>query len=436
MIIKIKCKNEFLLDILNRNPNTDFGVYARPLKKGVVIGHVVNSHQYDIVFQDTKYSYLPEESNQIDFQSYCSPLVVMDICTDFFSHLLKAKNEVLSKELSWLNKTIGNIDTEKCTIEIPSFYINSSWVRSEVFLLSKYFEGIKTQHQNGHNFKLIIVANSVFDAMNLLSLTALFTHITNDYGIYTYIDESFADKYARILTNLDNVPYFVFYLFIKRTVRSEKLFLLVKPVFESYLLKQGLKTELTWYPTHQARIIYILEKLDFQIPILDIGCGELLYYKKVMSKGFKKSYFAVDTDEHFEDIAMAIGSRYAENNLFFYSDLNLYPDQEKVNIIMSEVIEHNTKENATVLIKQALGLQFASIIITTPNADFNKYYSETMERRHDDHQFEPTADEFRQLIVDSVIDVPNLEICFDFIGDNINGVQPTQVCIITKKEVK
>ncbi len=28
MIIKIKCKNEFLLDILNRNPNTDFGIYA------------------------------------------------------------------------------------------------------------------------------------------------------------------------------------------------------------------------------------------------------------------------------------------------------------------------------------------------------------------------------------------------------------------------
>ncbi|MBK6500685.1 MAG: hypothetical protein IPG00_22085 [Saprospiraceae bacterium] len=67
-----------------------------------------------------------------------------------------------------------------------------------------------------------------------------------------------------------------------------------------------------------------------------------------------------------------------------------------------------------------MGLQFASIIITTPNADFNKYYSETMERRHDDHQFEPTADEFRQLIVDSVTDVPNLEICFDFIGGIIS----------------
>ncbi len=436
MIIKIKCKNEFLLDILNRNPNTDCGLYARPLKKGVVIGNVINSHQYDIVFQDSKYSYLPEESNQIDFQSYCSPLVVMDICTDFFSHLLKAKYDVLSKELSWLHRTIGDIDIEKCTIEIPSFYINSSWVRNELFLISKYFEGVTTQYQKGHNFKLVIEANSVFDAINLLSLTALFTHITNEYGIYTYIEESFADKYARILTNLDNVPYFVFYLFIKRAVRSEKLFLMVKPVFESYLLKQGLNTKLTWYPTHQARIIYILDKLDFNIPILDIGCGELLYYKKVMSKGFKQSYYAVDSDEKFEDIATAIGARYSENNLSFFSDLNQYPDQEKVNIIMSEVIEHNTKENALSLIKRTLSLNFASIIVTTPNADFNKYYSETMERRHDDHQFEPSADEFKKLIWEGVNNDETLEVYFDFIGDNINGVQPTQVCIITKKEVK
>ena len=103
---------------------------------------------------------------------------------------------------------------------------------------------------------------------------------------------------------------------------------------------------------------------------------------------------------------------------------------------MSEVIEHNTKENALSLIKRTLSLNFASIIVTTPNADFNKYYSETMERRHDDHQFEPSADEFKKLIWEGVNNDETLEVYFDFIGDNINGVQPTQVCIITKKEVK
>ena len=50
----------------------------------------------------------------------------------------------------------------------------------------------------------------------------MITHITNEYGEYTYIDDSFAQKYARILTNIDDVPYFVFYLFIKRAVKSER----------------------------------------------------------------------------------------------------------------------------------------------------------------------------------------------------------------------
>jgi hypothetical protein len=42
--------------------------------------------------------------------------------------------------------------------------------------------------------------------------------------------------------------------------------------------------------------------------------------------------------------------------------LNQYPDQEKVNIIMSEVIEHNTKENALSLIKRALGLNLHRLL--------------------------------------------------------------------------
>jgi hypothetical protein len=432
MIIKIKSENPHLLDILYKNPNTDFGVYARPLKRGVVIGHVVSPAQYDIVFQDTKYSYLPEDSNQIDFQSYCNPLVVMDICTDFFSHLLKSKKEAYQKELTWLHKNLGDLDTQTCSIEIPSFYIHSGWMRDDSFLLSKYFKGISVQHQSGYIYSLSIQAKSIFEAINLLSLTSLFTHITNDYGIYTYINESFADKYARILTNLDHVPYFVFYLFVKKAVRSESLFEVVKPVFESYLSHQGLTANLTWLPTHQARIKYITEYLDVQTPILDIGCGELLYFKKMMLRGFRQPYYAVDIDPRFETVANAIKNRYESSGLEFYTNLDQYKNNEMVNVIISEVIEHNTKEDAVALLRSILKFQYKSVIITTPNAEFNKYYSETMERRHEDHVFEPTRAEFKEIIHKSVGDESGLTIKFDHIGDSLNGVQPTQVCIITK----
>ena len=70
MIIQIRSNNPHLLDVLNKNPNTDFGIYAKSLRNGQLIGNAVNTHQYDVVFQDTRYSYLPEESNQPLYQFF------------------------------------------------------------------------------------------------------------------------------------------------------------------------------------------------------------------------------------------------------------------------------------------------------------------------------------------------------------------------------
>ncbi len=60
MILKIRSKNDYLLDILFKNPNTDYGLYFKTLKNGQIVGNAVNKHYYEVVFQDTKYSYLPE----------------------------------------------------------------------------------------------------------------------------------------------------------------------------------------------------------------------------------------------------------------------------------------------------------------------------------------------------------------------------------------
>lgn len=432
MIIKIRSNNDYLLDILYKNPNTDLGLYAKSLKNGVVIGNAISRNEYHVLFQDMRHSYLPEDSNQIDFQSFCNPMVAIDMCNDFFTHLLKLREEVNAKEISWLGKTIGEIDTMKCTIEIPTFYINSSWVKQGEFLLAKYMSGIAITHKVGHNYTLVISGESVFEAINKLSLVSLFTHITNDYGIFTFIDEQFAEKYARILTNLDDVPYFIFYLFIKRAVRAEKIFNAIKPVFETYMAANGLEVDFTWYPTHRARIKYITDRLQLDKPILDMGCGELQYYRAVMKLGFKKMYYAVDSDEKFQERAEKLSTSYEEDNLQFYTSLHDFNATEKINIILSEVIEHNSKEEAIQLIKALLKLNFEQIIITTPNSEFNVYYSETLEKRHEDHQFEPTAAEFKELIQQCIGDDKSLVVEYEHIGDKINGVQPTQTCIITK----
>lgn len=433
MTIKIHSQNPYFLDLLYKNPNTDLGLYAKPLKNGIVIGNVIDANNYEIIFQDTKYSYLPEDSNTIDFQSYCSPLAILNICTEFFTHSLKSREEYASSTLSWLNITQGEIDTHTCEIIVPTFYVYSSWYRDGVFLLSKYFKGIELTHLVGRNFELKISTNSIFDAINLLTLVSLFTHITNEYGVFTFIDEMFATKYIRILTNLENVPYFVFYLFIKRAVKNDKQFQIVKPICETYLLKEGIEAKLSYLGTHHDRVKYISKKLDLNTSIVDIGCGEFIYYKKMMNLKFSKTYYAIDKEEHFERLGSAIATRYDSNNLVFYTSIDDCKTTEKVNIILTEVIEHNTVENAKELLKKALKFNFEKIIITTPNVSFNKFYADDLESRHDDHHFEFTEKEFEIFINDCIENNQSYSVTFDFIGDKLNNIQPTQVAIIQNK---
>ncbi len=433
MIIQIKSKNDFLADVLHKNPDTDHGLYLAPLKKGVVAGNIVSKHQYDVLFQDSKYSYLPEESNAIDFQSYCSPLVILDMCTILFAHLLKSKEDVLNKNIAWLSKSIQEVDTEECVIEVPNFFIDSSWSKNKNFLLVKYFPQLNVEHKTGNNYHLTIKAKSIFEAMNLLCIISMFVHVTNDYGIFTYIDDYFSQKYSRILCNVDKVPYFVFYLFIIRTVKNDQQFDNVKLPFEKYLACQGLECELTSYRTHEARLRCITSLIDPIFPVLDVGCGELIYYRRLRSLKYSNNYYAVDEDASFGNLASNLKDRYGDDSLHFFTSLDELPTIGKCNIILSEVIEHNSKEEAKSLINKLLKFEFNQLIITTPNCDFNKYYDEDMERRHDDHDFEMGSDEFQSFIQDIFKNENSYNYVFSGIGDKVDGIQPTQVCVIKLK---
>lgn len=432
MIIQIKSPNEHLLDLLFKNPDTDLGLYFKPLKNGIIAGNIVSAHEYEVVFQDAQSSYMPEDGDQLDFQSYSSPLALLHICTELFAHILKDKASFKAQELKWLGKTQGALDTDSCTITVPTLYIDSGWYRDGQHLLSKYFPGVTVTHRKGRNFSLEVAGTSVFEAFNLLNLVALLTHVTNEHGLFKYIDDTFAAKYVRVLTNIEQVPYFVFYLYAKRAVKSAKQFELVKPVMEQYLAGQGIVASLTWYGTQQDRQQFITGRLDTNTAVLDIGCGELSYYKRMLNKGLRAAYYAVDEEERFAQLGADIARRMEANNLQFFTRLEDCRTEEPVNIIMSEVIEHNSLEEAAALIRKALTYNFRQIIITTPNADFNIFYRDSDTFRHDDHQFELSREAFRQLIGDCVKGISSIRTEFAQIGDKLNDIQPTQACIISR----
>jgi hypothetical protein len=431
MILKIKSSNDRLPDILYKNPGTDNGLYCKPLKNGQVIGNTVGKNEYEVVFQDKKYSYCPEDSNAIDYQSYCSPLAALHVCNELFGHILKSRAEFAETPVKWLGITQGEADNAACTIEIPSFYIDSTWYRNGRFLLSKYFKGIEVVQQSPRIFRLTVTGKSIFDAFNLLALVAIFAHVTNNYAIFTYIDDSMAQKLGRILTNIENVPYFVFYLFIMRAVKSVKQFEDLKPIFERYLANNGLQANLVIESTMRQRTSFITNLLELNIPIVDIGCGELTYYKKMMMRDFTAPYYAVDNNPDMEQLAETIAHRYEDNKLFFYPSLEAFTSGEQVNILLTEVIEHNTLDEAKELITKALSYNFNKLIITTPNVEFNSFYSMEEEFRHKDHRFELKRDEFQSLIT-SCIKGHNVNVEYFYLGDSLNGIQPTQGCIIKK----
>jgi hypothetical protein len=431
MILIIKSLNDRLLDILCKNPDTDKGLYCKPLRNGQIIGNAVGRHEYEVVFQDRHGSYCPEENNEIDYQSYCSPLATLNVCNELFGHLLKSRNDYANTMIKWLNVTQGEVDNTACTIEIPSFYIDSNWYRNGRFLLSKYFDGIEVEQQSQRIFRLKVSAKSVFDAFNLLALVALFAHVTNSHGMYLYIDDNLAQKLGRILTNLENVPYFVFYLFIMRAVRSLKQFETFKPIFENYLANNGLKANLLIESTQRQRIGFITGLLEPNIAILDVGCGEFLYYKRMMTRDFTAAYHAVDINPEMELLAENISRRYEANNLFFYNSLDEFASDTLLNILLIEVIEHNSLDEARELIVKALSYNFHRMIITTPNVEFNTFYSMDDGFRHADHRFELTRDEFKSLIT-SCIQGKNMNVEYFYLGDSLNDIQPTQACIITK----
>jgi len=107
--------------------------------------------------------------------------------------------------------------------------------------------------------------------------------------------------------------------------------------------------------------------------------------------------------------------------------------QEKVNVLMTEVIEHMDIEESIKLLNKIKKLNFKNLIITVPNKEFNKYYLlEENEFRHYDHNWEPTKKEFKDLM-EKVYPKSLYNKEFIEIGDKVNDISTTLGCVIKIK---
>ena len=181
--------------------------------------------------------------------------------------------------------------------------------------------------------------------------------------------------------------------------------------------------------TGYSRIEKVKELLDLNHSILDVGCGGGAYFH--LAEKVEK-YIGIDIDPEVLAYAKERSERMELTNIQLFASLEEAVLPESPDILLMEVIEHMSKDEAKQLLQQLLQLPFHRLILSTPNKDFNPFYGMSEEqKRHEDHQFELTATEFKQWLTEIVDERFTLE--FFTTGDQVKGIATTQGAWIERK---
>ncbi len=162
------------------------------------------------------------------------------------------------------------------------------------------------------------------------------------------------------------------------------------------------------YSLHQQRLDIALEKLKQTnaTKILDLGCGEGKLLKMLLKEGQFTQILGCDVvfgelqkakeKLHFDNMS----PKQKERITLLQSSLT-YKDKRLLGYeagVLVEVIEHIDEDRLPALEKNIFEYyQLNHVIITTPNAEYNKKYEFLLEDdfRHTDHRFEWTRPQFK-----------------------------------------
>lgn len=182
-------------------------------------------------------------------------------------------------------------------------------------------------------------------------------------------------------------------------------------------------------------IVKQVEKLPHRL-VIDMGAGEGKLTEQLAQLQTIDTLYAVDPSntallkmkKRFSEADFAVtptiqwGSLYYEDTAFKGADV----------FILCEVIEHINEDRLEPFMKLITDSYAPkNIIITTPNAEYNKVY-ELEDMRHDDHRFEWTREQFRSWCSAAA---PGYDLRFEGIGEEhaVFGT-PTQMCVMTRRD--
>lgn len=420
---------------LNKNPKS--GLQAMDLREGALFGFFSKkAKSFNLYFQDhpLRCSFNEELAERGDLEyndltRYSSPLCYLSMLDKGIS-IKEPKDTDAPKE------------THKYTVTLESVRLGSAHL---VNLFKKDLQGAyeieATPLSDESRFFKVIFSAEASSVYSMLQVVKIFLLLTAKFSDRDQrLDDMQIEKYLKEIVKLD-LNYQLRNVFKVRFL-TPNLFRKNRDLINtSSKVNLDLQCDNNFIQRRDFIVNTAITNYE-KANIVDLGCGEgnyikILYKKLLANNGNRKevfSYHAIDSSaEALEDVKHL--ARKNEFDLSMYTTLQDFSEKEcsktdkRYTYVCTEVIEHNTKEEAEALLDTLDGLRADKIIITTPNKTFNTFYNlEEEETRHHDHKYEVTEEEFKSLINKCF---PEKEVTFYNLGDKVNGIASTLAAVIS-----
>lgn len=427
-LFKIRSNNPKLSFVLYKNPAS--GMQLRAVRKGFAYGFYAGdaNDNYVVYFQDgpneMSYKEYPDQSYEyLNRLRYTSPIFVLNAMSEFLNSTIQSQHadDLDGKFVNEIVNYAVNIDGQTFrTVE----RINGFFPEFKIGIIKKadftYEITVSTERS------MYVLLNF---AVTYFSIIAMLNDSELD------INDGLIDKLIRCL-NVINADYYIRYIVNSRVLTNKKLYDKFKPM----LAKPNMMMLFGNTAVHRRN--QIREMLQFDRSIIDVGCGEGFYavpFAEKLSKADASfTYFGID----ISDDELAVVRRKAKDKeltnivlLNSHETLSEHVDSSvSYDVIITEVIEHMAKEQSQEIIRWILdNVNFNKIVITTPNADFNKFYNLVGKMRHDDHKWELTADEFGRYISEVLGGYDGFNLIRLQVGDIVDGISCSNGVLIQKK---
>lgn len=370
----ISSNNNDLSWVLSKNPST--GMLLRQIRQGVGQGWFRGINTYCLNFIDGRKSnsYSKDDFAYLDHSSISHPQMYLDLINKLLPSTIK---KIHDKDVD-----------EVCSVTITNLCCSPTLI-GRLRALNQLVDGIVIDVEPINNGALISIRSNGIRQSLIWAMALLFIALPKE----SYIESAAINKIISLVGTLD-IPYYLAYLIRNRLIRrgyNNKAMdnLLV-------ILNKAANTTLSPVSNLDVRINYIKASLSDEPIILDIGCGEGNY--QFLSK--RSQYIPIEKNIDLHSEFMYQARRKGLDVITPLTSLDDYdwPDKPHL-VILSEVLEHNSFDEAMNLLDQVLSKpQTNRVLVTLPNRDFNQFFG-IDGYRHEDHKWELDRTTLRSLLL-------------------------------------